>query len=101
MHGSNWVVKRRDFIALLGGAAASWSLAARAQQPARLYRIGMLDNTSAVLNAANLDGFRQTCGSSVTSKDRASSSNIGRLMVTPSGTQIWQLSWFGWKSTPS
>ena len=50
---------RRAFIGTLAGGLLAAPLAAEGQQTGKVYRIGMLETRSTVLNAANIDAFRQ------------------------------------------
>lgn len=52
-------MRRREFISLIGGAAAAWPLAARAQQRAALPVIGFLKNTAADASTLQVASFQQ------------------------------------------
>jgi putative ABC transport system substrate-binding protein len=52
-------VKRREFISLIGGAAAAWPVRARAQHGGKIPRVGFMGNSTAALEANLIGPFRE------------------------------------------
>jgi putative ABC transport system substrate-binding protein len=52
-------MRRREFIALIGGTAVAWPLDTRGQQTGKASKVGYLGSSSAVLESHYVDAFRQ------------------------------------------
>jgi putative ABC transport system substrate-binding protein len=83
-------MRRRKFIMLLGGAAAAWPLSARAQQPDRMRRIGVLiafaesDPQAQAITAALRRDFQElgwTEGRNIRIDYRFAGGNIERMRI--------------------
>jgi len=82
-------LKRREFITLLGGAAAAWPLAARAQQAERMRRIGVLMGLTESDPEAQsrIAAFRKTL------QDATSGRTITGLRAILTARMRWQKNW--------
>jgi putative ABC transport system substrate-binding protein len=79
-------MRRRDFITILGAAAATWSVASRAQQAGKVWRIGFLSPAWSSAQNDNLKTFMQALndlgyidGKNIHVERRGTDGNLDRL----------------------
>ena len=77
------MIRRRDFITLLGGAAA-WPVGARAQQPSKLPTIGILGTSTPTAWSLWVPAFTQRIRELGWIEGRQSRSNIDGQKTVPS-----------------
>jgi len=83
-------MKRREFITLVGGAAAAWPLAARGQQSG-LPVVGYLNLGSPESDASRLTGLRRGLNQTGYVEARTWRSNIAGRETKPTDCQHWRL----------
>jgi hypothetical protein len=89
-------MKRREFITLLGGAAAGWPLEARAQKGERIRRVGVLMNgaESDPIYQAYVSAFVQTLQRLGWREGRISALTCAGQPPTPNASALMRLSWW-------
>ena len=92
-------LKRREFVTLIGGVAA-WPITARAQQPERVRRIGVLINfrPDDPEGQARLTAFRQTLRELGWINGDNVRMDVGTM---PNSIADTQRNWWRWRRMPS